>query len=159
MLADVASQQNVVKIGNADDIVAAKQQGNIGFMPTLEHLAIGNRMERVDALFGMGVRLAGITYNRKNFIGDGLNERNPGGLSNFGIEVVHRMNDLGMAVDLSHASMPTALDAIEFSSAGGFQSQRSLHAASERAYPKGRGATCLRPERRTDLHHRGAQLA
>ena len=117
MLADVASQQNVVKIGNADDIVAAKQQGNIGFMPTLEHLAIGNRIERVDALFGMGVRLAGITYNRKNFIGDGLNERNPGGLSNFGIEVVHRMNDLGMAVDLSHASMPTALDAIEFSRA------------------------------------------
>ena len=117
MLADVAVRDDVVRVGNADEIVAAKQQGKIGFLPTLEHLAIGNRMERVDALFGMGVRLAGITYNRKNFIGDGLNERNPGGLSNFGIEVVHRMNDLGMAVDLSHASMPTAMDAIEFSRA------------------------------------------
>ncbi len=117
MLADVAGRHDVVKVGSADDIVAARQQGKVGFMPTLEHLAIGNRIERVDALFGMGVRLAGITYNRKNFIGDGLNERNPGGLSNFGIAVVRRMNDLGMAVDLSHASMPTALDAIEFSQA------------------------------------------
>ena len=117
MLADVASQTNVVRIGNANDITAAKQQAKVGFMPTLEHLAIGNRIERVDSLFGMGVRLAGITYNRKNFIGDGMNERNPGGLSNFGIEVVHRMNDLGMAVDLSHASTPTAMDAIEFSRA------------------------------------------
>ena len=126
-------------------------------MPTLEHLAIGNRIERVDALFGMGVRLAGITYNRKNFIGDGLNERNAGGLSNFGIEVVHRMNDLGMAVDLSHASMPTALDAIEFSRAPVVFS----HNAAYTLRPNGRTrkdeeAGCMRPERRTDLHHRGA---
>ena len=112
MLADVAQQDNVARVSNADDIMAARQQGRIGFLPTLEHLAIGNRIERVDALFGMGVRLAGITYNRRNYIGDGQQERNPGGLSNFGIEVVHRMNDLGMAVDLSHASTPTAMDAI-----------------------------------------------
>ena len=42
-------------------------------------------------------------------------ERNPGGLSEFGIEVIHRMNDIGMAIDLSHASTPTVMDAIEFS--------------------------------------------
>ena len=65
----------------------------------------------------MGVRLAGLTYNRKNYIGDGLYERNDGGLSDFGIEVVHRMNALGTAVDLSHASFRTAMDAIEFSAA------------------------------------------
>ena len=84
-------------------------------MPTLEHLPIGNRIERLEQLHSMGVRLSGITYNRRNYSGDGLYERNPGGLSEFGIEVVRRMNDLGMAIDLSHASMPTALDAIEFS--------------------------------------------
>ena len=115
MLADVAGQDGVTRLSNADDIVAAKQQGNVGFLPTLEQLAIGNRMDRVDALHSMGIRLAGITYNRRNYIGDGLYERNPGGLSNFGIEVVHRMNEVGMAVDLSHASMRTAMDAIEHS--------------------------------------------
>ena len=35
----------------------------------------------------------------------------------FGIEVVQRMNELGMVVDLSHASFRTAMDAIVFSQA------------------------------------------
>jgi membrane dipeptidase len=115
MLADVTAQPDVVRVGNAEEIMAAKQSGNIGFLPTLEHLPIGNRLERVDQLHAMGVRLSGITYNRKNYIGDGMYERNPGGLSEFGIEVIHRMNDIGMAIDLSHASTPTVMDTIEFS--------------------------------------------
>ena len=115
MLADVAAQPDVVRVGNADEIMAAKQSGKIGFLPTLEHLPIGNRLERVDQLHAMGVRLSGITYNRKNYIGDGMYERNPGGLSEFGMEVIQRMNDIGMAIDLSHASTPTVMDTIEFS--------------------------------------------
>ena len=115
MLTDVAAQPDVVRVGNANEILAAKQSGQIGFMPTLEHLPIGNRLERVDQLHSQGVRLSGITYNRKNFIGDGMYERNPGGLSEFGIEVIHRMNDVGMAIDLSHASTPTVMDVIKFS--------------------------------------------
>ena len=117
MLADLSLQSDVVKVANAKDIESAKQQGNVGFMPTLEHLAIGHRLDRVDTLYNLGVRLAGLTYFRKNYIGDGMYERNDGGLSDFGIEVVHRMNELGMAVDLSHASFRTAMDAIEFSEA------------------------------------------
>ena len=115
MLADVQAQKNVVRVGNADEILAAKQAGKVGFMPTLEHLPIGSRIARLGQLHSLGVRLAGITYNRKNYIGDGMYERNPGGLSEFGIEVIHRMNDICMAIDLSHASTPTVMDAIEFS--------------------------------------------
>ena len=37
MLADVSAQENVVRVGNANEIMAAKQAGNVGFMPTLEH--------------------------------------------------------------------------------------------------------------------------
>ena len=117
MLSDMARQDGVVRISNARDIEAAKQSGAIGFMPTLEHLAIGKELNRLDTLHGLGVRLAGLTYNRKNYIGDGQFERNDGGLSNFGIEVVRRMNRLGMAIDVSHASFRTAMDAIEFSEA------------------------------------------
>ena len=117
MLSDLSLTGKAVQVGNADDIEAAKQQGTVGFLPTLEHLAIGSELDRVDAFYGMGVRLAGLTYNRKNYIGDGQNERNDGGLSVFGIEVVDRMNQLGMAIDVSHASFRTAMDAIHFSQA------------------------------------------
>ena len=115
MLSDVDRRGVVVKVSNADEIEAAKQHGQVGFLPTVEHLAIGNELRRVDVLYNAGIRLAGLTYRRKNYIGDGHLERNDGGLSVFGIEVVRRMNELGMVVDLSHASFRTAMDAIEFS--------------------------------------------
>ena len=52
MLADMAAQDDVVRVGNADEILAARQQGKVGFMRALEHLPIGNHIERVNALFG-----------------------------------------------------------------------------------------------------------
>ena len=71
----------------------------------------------MDTLYNTGIRLAGLTYSRKAYIGDGIFERNDGGLSEFGVEVVHRMNGLGMVVDVSHASYRTAMGAIEASDA------------------------------------------
>ena len=115
MLSDIDRHDEVVKVTNASEISAAKQSSKIGFLPTVEHLAIGNELQRVDVLYNAGIRLAGLTYRRKNYIGDGHLERNDGGLSTFGIDVVKKMNDLGMVVDLSHASFRTAMDAIEFS--------------------------------------------
>src|SRR5260370_42493073 len=87
----------------------------MGFLPTVEHLSIGHELHRVDVLYGIGVRLAGLTYMRKSAIGDGQYERTDCGLSDFGEEVIKRMNELGMAIDLSHAGSRTALEAIELS--------------------------------------------
>ncbi len=117
MLSDLDRHDEAVKVSTAGGIESAKQQGKVGFLPTVEHLAIGNELRRVDVLYNVGVRMAGLTYRRKNYIGDGHLERNDGGLSEFGIEVVQRMNVLGMAVYLSHASFRTAIDAIEVSRA------------------------------------------
>ena len=117
MLSDVGRNDEVVKVSNSDEIEAAKQQRKVGILPTVEHLAIGNELQHVDVLYNAGIRLAGMTYRRKSYIGDGHLERNDGGLSLFGIEVIQRMNALGMVVALSHASFRTAMDAIEFSEA------------------------------------------
>jgi membrane dipeptidase len=117
MLADMAQRPDdvVVKISRADDVLAAKQRDVIGFLPTVEHLAMGSDLYRIDVLYGLGVRLAGLTYTRKTFVGDGQFERTDCGLSDLGIAAVERMNDLGMIVDLSHAGTRTALEAIECS--------------------------------------------
>ena len=116
MLADLAKPgDGVVKIGRADDILAARQRGVIGFLPTVEHLAMGAELHRIDVLYGLGVRLAGLTYSRRAITGDGQFERTDCGLSDLGIAAVERMNDLGMIVDLSHAGTRTALEAIEHS--------------------------------------------
>ncbi len=116
MLADVHQQSDSVrKITRAQDILDARQSGKVGFMPTVEHLSIGHDLHRVDVLYGIGIRLAGLTYTRKSFIGDGQYERTDCGLSEFGQQVVRRMNDRGMAIDLSHAGSRTALEAIALS--------------------------------------------
>jgi membrane dipeptidase len=117
MLADVACQPDVRRIERADDVLAARQAGQIGFLPTLEHLGIGDQLHRVDVLYGMGVRLAGLTYTRKSPIGDGQYERTDCGLSELGVEVVRRMNQRGMVIDLSHAGAQTAQEAIALSEA------------------------------------------
>jgi membrane dipeptidase len=115
MLADLAKQSDVVTVRRADDVLAAKQRGVIGFLPTVEHLAMGSDLYHIDVLYGLGVRLAGLTYTRKTYVGDGQFERTDCGLSDLGIAAVERMNDLGMVVDLSHAGTRTALEAIEHS--------------------------------------------
>jgi membrane dipeptidase len=117
MQADLAKHKDVVRITCTDDITNARQRGAIGFLPTVEHLALGHELHRVDVLYGVGVRLAGLTYMRKTYVGDGQNDRTDCGLSELGVEVVRRMNDLGMVIDLSHAGSRTALEAIEHSQA------------------------------------------
>src|SRR5215813_10228617 len=128
MLADMRRQgDGVRKIDRADDILDAKQRGQSGWLPTLEHLSIEQQLHHVDVLYGIGVRLAGLTYMRKSPIGDGQYERTDCGLSEFGVEVVRRMNDLGMAIDLSHAGSRTALEAIELSQVPTIFSHNAAH--------------------------------
>lgn len=113
MLADLAKHADqVATVHSVDEILAARQRGQVGFLPTVEHLAMGSELYRIDVLYGMGIRLAGLTYSRKTYVGDGQFERTDCGLSDLGIAAVERMNDLGMIVDLSHAGAQTALEAI-----------------------------------------------
>jgi membrane dipeptidase len=128
MQADLSKQADVLQIGRADDISSARQRGTISFLPTVEHLALGHELHRVDVLYGIGVRLAGLTYTRKSYLGDGQNERTDCGLSELGVEVIRRMNDLGMAVDLSHAGSRTALEAIAQSRVPVLFSHNAAHA-------------------------------
>jgi membrane dipeptidase len=48
-------------------------------------------------------------------VGDGCTERTNSGLSDFGVDVVKRMNELGIIVDLSHCGKQTSYDGIQFS--------------------------------------------
>jgi membrane dipeptidase len=51
----------------------------------------------------------------KNLVGDGCLERTDCGLSNFGMDVIQEMNQLGILIDLSHVKRKTTLEAIEVS--------------------------------------------
>jgi membrane dipeptidase len=116
-LSDIAHQDFVIRGEKVEDIERAHREGKIALVLHIEGaMPIENELDRVDVLYGLGVRCMGLVYSESNALGAGLREKNDGGLTNFGYQVVERMNKIGMAVDLAHVGDKTSLDAIEASS-------------------------------------------
>jgi membrane dipeptidase len=79
---------------------------------------IGNDLGLLDTFYARGIRYITIVHSYNNDICDSSTDSvGFGGLSPFGEAVVARMNDLGMMVDLSHASDSTFYDVIRLSRA------------------------------------------
>lgn len=115
-LCDLAHQELVIKAETVADIYRAHEMGKIALIAAQEGAAmIENELERIEILYGIGIREMGITYSESNCLGTGLKEKKDGGLTSFGRRAVERMNDVGMAIDCAHASAQTTLDTIEVS--------------------------------------------
>ena len=116
--ADLAHQGEVMTIRTLADIDEAHRSGRVGLVFGLEAATpIENEIDRLDVLYGLGLRQIGIAYSDANALGSGLAEVSDGGLTAFGRRAVTRMNRLGLAIDVSHSSDRTALDACERSEA------------------------------------------
>ena len=108
---DIDHQELVYVARTLAEVAAAKTSGRIAFVAALEAAtAIENELDRVDVLYGLGIRCMGITYSEANALGSGLKERTDGGLSDLGRAVVKRMNKLGMTIDVAHCGDQTSLD-------------------------------------------------
>ncbi len=115
-LSDIAHQDFIVRGETLDDIRNAKANGQIAFIASLEAATpIENEVDRLDILYGLGIRSSGIAYSEANTLGSGLKEARDGGLTEFGRQAVKRMNKLGIAIDISHSGDQTSLDTIEVS--------------------------------------------
>lgn len=99
-------------VRTAQDILDARAAGKVGLIMGWQNSdPIGNRIDRVRLFHALGLRVVQLTYNHANLVGDGCLETRNGGLTRFGAELVHEMNEVGMAVDLSHCSNGTCIDA------------------------------------------------
>src|SRR5438105_11943886 len=115
-LCDIAHQDLVIRAETLDDIRRAKANGQIALVPALEAAtSIENEVDRLDVLYGLGIRQSGIAYSEANTLGSGLREPCDGGLTEFGRRAVRRMNKLGIAIDISHSGDQTSMDTIEVS--------------------------------------------
>ncbi|MBV28262.1 MAG: hypothetical protein CMM22_00430 [Rhodospirillaceae bacterium] len=106
----------LAKVTRATDMEAIKKAGKKGIIFSFQNAShIEGDLDNLNFFYNLGVRVIQLTYNPRNLLGDGCTERNPAGLSKFGLGCVERMNELGIMVDVAHASEPTALDAIRAS--------------------------------------------
>ena len=115
-LCDLAHQDFIVVCDGVRDILTAHETGRLALVPTLESATpIENELDRLDVLYGFGVRSMGITYSESNVLGSGLREAGDAGLTDFGRQAVERMNKLGILIDTAHCGDQTSLDTIEVS--------------------------------------------
>ncbi|MFQ5737802.1 MAG: dipeptidase [Acidobacteriota bacterium] len=111
-LCDLAHQDFLIKCERVDQIYQAHKEGKIALIGALEGAAmIENELDRIEILYGIGIREMGIAYSESNALGTGLKEPRDGGLTSFGHRAVERMNEVGMAIDCAHASPQTTIDA------------------------------------------------
>jgi membrane dipeptidase len=112
----VAGQdQNFMRVDSPADFDRVKSSGKIGILIGVQNSEHFRSADDVDLFHGLGQRVSQLTYNARNRIGDGSTERTNGGLSDFGVSIVERMNAVGMAVDVSHSGDQTTLDACALS--------------------------------------------
>jgi membrane dipeptidase len=106
-----------MKATSVDDIRMARDQGKIALFYLFQNSTqFGRNTDNVDVFYGLGVRSSQITYNYQNWAGAGCKELQGSGLTLYGHELVAKMNDVGMLIDLSHANMKTMADTITASS-------------------------------------------
>jgi membrane dipeptidase len=99
------------------DIARAKRENKVGIIPGFQYTTfLEDDPERIEMFRNLGVRIMQITYNNRNAFGDGCLEPGNAGLSNSGMAAVKKMNENGVAVDLSHSGYRTTTEAIAASS-------------------------------------------
>lgn len=113
-----ASPNLLARIESAADIRAARAGGKLGILYNFQDtVALEGDAVRVDTFATLGVKVIQLTYNKRNLAGDGCLERANAGLSDFGREVVARINANKVLLDLSHACARTQAEGIAASSA------------------------------------------
>jgi len=112
------------QVRSAADLQALRAQGRLGAMLTIEEGgALEGRLDNLRYFYDRGVRMMTLTWNFENEIGYPNNMHQPPftvdtvhGLKPFGLQVVRKMNELGMIVDVSHLDDAGFYDVIATSS-------------------------------------------
>ena len=106
----------IVQARDVDDIIEAKKNGRTAVVFGWQNASpIENDLDRLALFHELGVRIVQVTYNERNLLGNGCYERTDDGLSNFGLDAVKVMNELGILINLSHVGDRTTLETIEAS--------------------------------------------
>ena len=108
------SAKDVELVTGAEGVRAAVRRGHLAALMGVEggH-AIENSLDKLETLHAQGVRYMTLTWNNGNdWAGASMDASRCGGLSDFGRQVVRRMNELGMLVDVSHVSDATFRDVL-----------------------------------------------
>ena len=97
------SPNRLVAVRSRADLDSVERGERIGLMLALEGVEpFGYEVATADLFWELGLRMAGLTWNRRNPFADGAADE--GGLSRLGRTLLARLAELGVVLDLAHAS-------------------------------------------------------
>jgi membrane dipeptidase len=114
---DVLESDSFVIVTSVDEMRKAIKNGRVALWVGLEGgEPIEDSLDLLEIFYELGLRVLTLTWSLRNAIGDGVFERTNGGLTNFGVEVLGKAEELGVLVDLSHINERGFWDALETTS-------------------------------------------
>ena len=104
------SPDRLIAVRTAADLAAVERGERIGLVLALEGVEpFGYEVATADLFWELGLRVAGLTWNRRNPFADGAADE--GGLSRLGRALLARFAELGVILDLAHASSGSSASA------------------------------------------------
>ena len=104
-------KKEIIQIRNADSLNELENSSKIGFLTLMEGADPIENLDQVGEFYNKGVRIIGPAWNNQNIFASGPETIN--GLSNLGIELINKMNELKITLDLSHLNEKCFWDAVE----------------------------------------------
>ena len=108
-----SNSQYFDRIDTLEKLGNAQNSGKIGLILTLQTSFHFRELDDVDLFHSLGQRVGQLSHNRSNHIATAGFDDDDKGLSDFGADVVERMQQVGLAVDVSHCSDKTTLQTLE----------------------------------------------
>lgn len=111
---DVIESPSFEFVTTVKDMRKAIKEGKVALWLGLEGgEPIEDSLDLLEVFYALGLRVLTLTWSLRNSIGDGVFERTKGGLTNFGVEVLGKAEELGIIVDVSHLNEQGFWDVIE----------------------------------------------
>jgi len=109
----VKKGENVFLVARQEHL-AALNPDRMGAILLLEGVEpLQGEIHHLRIFYELGVRQVGLTWNHANEAADGIEEERGGGLTRFGRELLHKMGELGVILDVSHLSVKGFWEVIE----------------------------------------------
>jgi membrane dipeptidase len=95
------------------DFERARKEQKLGVIYSFESAnMLEDKIERIELFRGLGVRVMQLSYNRRTPFGVGCLDGETDGLTELGRQAIAKMNEVGVALDLSHSNTQTTADGI-----------------------------------------------
>ena len=95
------------------DLDRARKEQKLGVIYSFESPnMLEDKIDRIEMFRGLGVRVMQLTYNRRTPFGVGCLDGDTDGLTELGRKAIAKMNELGVAIDLSHSNTQTTAEGI-----------------------------------------------